>query len=347
MTAAPTDASPLLVTGATGFIASRLVEQLLGRGHAVRGTVRSLKKPGDIDRLRSLPGAADRLDLIEADLMQPGTFDAAAVGCRVVFHTASPYALSVDDPQRDLVAPAVNGTREVLTAAARAGSVRRVVLTSSMAAVTDEPDGRVLTEADWNDKSSLERNPYYYSKTQAERAAWAFVAEHRPSFDLVAINPFMVVGPSLVSGLNTSNQILLDLLKGTYPGILSLTWGFVDVRDVAEAHIRAMDVASATGRYLCAGDALSMRELVALMRRLGYAHKLPTLSLDSGLVTALLKLTAFTQPKGVASYLRSHLGRVPRYDTTRIRTELGVTFRPVADTVRDTLEDLRRWGRVQ
>lgn len=340
--------SPVLVTGATGFIASRVIEGLLARGYTVRGTVRSLKKPGDIGRLRQLPGAPERLDLVESDLMQPGSFDAAAVGCDVVMHTASPYAIEVADAQRDLVDPAVNGTREVLTAAVRAGSVRRVVLTSSMAAVTDEPEDRVLTEADWNTKSSLDRNPYYYSKTMAERDAWAFMGESSRPFDLVALNPFMVIGPSVTESLNTSNRLLLiDLLKGTYPGILSLTWGIVDVRDVAEAHIRAMEVPAAHGRYLCVGEAVSMRQVVALLKSNGYgSDKLPKLSLDSGLATAIIKLAAVTQPKGIASYLRTHLGRVPRYDTTKIRTELGVTFRPAADTILDASRDLQRWGHL-
>lgn len=341
--------SSVLVTGATGFIASHIIERLLTGGQRVRGTVRSLRKPGDIDRLRELPGARERLDLVESDLTQPGSFDAAAVGCDVVMHTASPYAIDVADAQRHLVDPAVNGTREVLTAAVRAGSVRRVVLTSSMAAVTDEPEDRVLTEADWNTKSSLDRNPYYYSKTMAERAAWAFMEETKPSFDLVAINPFMVIGPSLTAGLNTSNRLLLvDLLKGTYPGILSLTWGIVDVRDVAEAHVRAMEVPAAEGRYLCVGETMSMRQVVALLRANGYGNdKLPSLALDSGIATAIVKLASATQPKGVGSYLKTHLGRVPRYDTTKIRTQLGVTFRRAADTILDAVRDLQKWGHLR
>lgn len=339
--------SPVLVTGATGFIASRLIERLLARGFTVRGTVRSLRRPGGLDSLRQLPGAPERLDLVESDLTHPGSFDAAAVGCGVVMHTASPYALDVADAQRDLVDPAVNGTREVLTAVARAGSVRRVVLTSSMAAVTDEPEDRVLTEADWNTKSSLERNPYYYSKTMAERAAWAFMDDATPSFDLVVINPFMVIGPSVSAAINNSNRIVLDVLKGAFPGILRLTWGLVDVRDVVEAHVRAMEVPVAHGRYLCAGDTISMREMVALLKSNGYhTYKLPSLSLDSGIVTTIMKWTVATQPKGRASYLRTHLGRIPRYDTTKIRTDLGVTFRPASESILDTARDLIRWGHL-
>jgi dihydroflavonol-4-reductase len=343
-----TASAPVLVTGATGFIASRIVEQLLDAGRRVRGTVRSLKKPGDIQVLRQLPGAFERLELVEADLLREGSFDAAADGCGAVVHSASPYVLNVRDPQKELVDPAVMGTGNVLNACERAGSVTRVVVTSSMAAVTDEPDsGHTLTEADWNAKSSLDRNPYYYSKTLAEKSAWDFMAQQKPLFDLVAINPFMVVGPSLTSSLSTSNQIFVDLLKGTYPGILSLTWGVVDVRDVAAAHVRALATPSAHGRYLCAGDTLSMRGLVDLLSKNGYAgYRLPTRPLDSLLGDLLVRALSFTQRKGVGSYLRTHVGRVPKYDTSKIRTELGMTFRPVEQSVLETMRDLARWGHL-
>lgn len=346
---APVTTVPVLVTGATGFIASRLVEQLLARGYRVRGTVRSLRKPGDIDRLRQLPGAAERLDLVEADLTKTGSFDTAVDGCHVVMHTASPYAITVKDPQRDLVDPAVNGTRDVLAACHRAGTVRRVILTSSFAAITDEPDAaHVLTEKDWNEKSSLSRNPYYFSKVLAEKAAWAFVHEQRPAFDLVAINPFMVIGPSLVASLNESNKMLRDFLAGSFPVILALTLGYVDVRDVADAHIRAMETPSAHGRYLCAGDVLSMREIVALLKTHGYAsYKLPRLGMDSSVGTAVMRAVAWTQPSGVASFLRTNLGHVPRYDTTRIRSELGMTFRPATQSILETIPDLVKWGHLK
>jgi dihydroflavonol-4-reductase len=343
-----TASAPVLVTGATGFIASRVVEQLLAGGARVRGTVRNLKKPGDIQVLQQLPGAFERLELVEADLLREGSFDAPADGCGTVVHTASPYQLNVRDAQKDLVDPAVIGTNNVLNACERAGSVTRVVLTSSMAAVTDEPaSDHTLTEADWNTKSSLDRNPYYYAKTLAEKAAWDFMAQRKPLFDLVAINPFMVVGPSLTSALNTSNRIFVDLLKGTYPGILSLTWGFVDVRDVADAHVRALATPAAHGRYLCAGDTLSMRGLVDLLAANGYGgYKLPKRPLDTGSGNILVRLLSFTQSSGVGSYLRSHVGRVPRYDTSKIRRELGISFRAVEQSVLDTVQDLARWGHL-
>ena len=327
----------ILVTGASGFIASHIVEQLLAKGHQVRGTVRSIKKA---------TAARPNLELVEADLMKPASLDAAAKGCTHVIHAASPYVLNTKDPQTDLVDPAVNGTRNVLEACAMAGTVKRVVLTSSMAAITDEPDNNhLLTESDWNTKSTLARNPYYLSKTLAERAAWEFIAQRKPSFDLVAINPFLVIGPSLIPQLNVSNQIFVDLFKGTYPGIMSLTWGFVDVRDVADAHVRALATGPAKGRYICAGETVSMRKLVDILQRNGY-DKLPGIPMDNAIGNLLVRLVSYTKPAGVGTYLRTHVGRVPRYDTTKIRTELGMKFRSAETSIIDTMKDLRKWGHL-
>jgi dihydroflavonol-4-reductase len=346
----PVTDAPVLVTGAAGFVASRIVQLLLARGYRVRGTVRSLEKTAELAPVRVLPGATQRLQLVEADLLKEGSFDAAALGCTHVVHSASPYILTPRDPQKELIDPAVKGTRNVLSAAARAGTVKRVVLTSSVAAITDEPGGeRVLSEEDWNVRSTLHRNPYYLSKTLAEKAGWDFVTNQHPGFDLIAINPFLVVGPSLVPSLNTSNQIVADLLKGVYPGVIGLAWGFVDVRDVAEAHVRALETPSAHGRYLCAGECVTMRALVAMMARLGWkkGHKLPSMSLDGPLGNRLVHVLSYLQPKGVGTYLRTHLGRVPRYDNGKIQRELGLTFRSAETSVADTLADLARWGHIQ
>jgi len=342
-----TTATQVLVSGATGFVASHVVKELLAAGHRVRGTVRRTD-PEAVKHLRELPGAAERLELVQADLLDPSTFDRAIEGCRLVLHTASPYVLDAKDPQRDLVDPAVKGTVGVLDSCARVGGVERVVVTSSMAAVTDEPDEQVvLTEEHWNDKSSLTRNPYYYSKTMAERAAWSFIDEKKPSFKLVVVNPFLVIGPSLGPGINTSNQIFVDLLTGKYPGIVRLTWGVVDVRDVALAHLRAATVEAAAGRYLCANTTITMRQVVELLARSGYhKHKLPRRGLDSGFGDVAVKLGSFFQPKGVGQYLRTHVGRTPRFDNGKIRRELGIEFRPVETTILDTVADLVRWGHV-
>ena len=337
----------VLVTGATGFIAAHAIADLLAHGYDVRGTVRSRPKALLEAALSRLPGA-ERLELVEADLMNDNSFDKPAQGCDAVFHMASPYVVNVKDPQRDLVDPAVNGTLNVLNAAAKSGSVKRVVLTSSMAAITDEPPSdHALTERDWNHKSTLKRNPYYFSKTQAEKAAWRFMEEAKPGFDLVVINPFLVIGPSYTRSLNESNKMLADMTKGVYPGVLALAWGFVDVRDVARAHVLALETPDASGRYLCSGDILSMRQTLAALKTALPNAKLPRIALDNSFGTTFVKLVSFTQPAGVGSYLRSHLGRRLRYDNGKIRRELKLTFRPATAAVADAVADLVKWGHIK
>jgi dihydroflavonol-4-reductase len=334
----------ILVSGASGFIAGHVVERLLARGDHVVGTVRDPADDRKNRHLRALPGA-ERLTLVAADLTAPDPFTAHA-DVDGVMHLASPYAIDVTDPQRDLVEPAVQGTLSMLRAAAAHPRVKRVVLTSSMAAVTDSPDGRVLTDRDWNTESSLTRNPYYYSKTLAERAAWDFMAAAPRGFDLVAINPFLVIGPSHTAAVNTSPQTLVDMLAGSYPAVMALTWGFVDVRDVAAAHVAALDTPTATGRYLCVAGNMDMADTIRAMRDLGYRGKLPKLRLDNPAGTAMMKLASRFQPVGVGTYLRTHLGKVPRYDATRVTRDLGVAYRPVGQSLADTLADLVRWGHI-
>jgi dihydroflavonol-4-reductase len=337
--------SKVLVSGANGFIASHTVAQLLAGGHNVVGTVR---KPDDLRNahLRSLPGAEAQLELVSADLTSPVAFD-DYTDVDAILHMASPYIINVADPQRDLVDPAVNGTLAMLKAAARSPRVSRVVLTSSMAAITDEPDGRVLTEADWNMSSSLTRNPYYYSKTMAERAAWDFVEREKPGFQLVVINPFMVAGPSIGNEVATTNQTFVDIATGKYPAIMALNWGFVDVRDVATAHLRAMTAPQAQGRYICAAENRSMDEVVALLRQAGVdPAKLPKFKLDGSFGTALMKLASRMQPQGVGSYLRTHLGRVPRFDNAKIKRDLGIQFTDIDQTITDAARDLIHHGHL-
>jgi len=338
----------ILVTGASGFIASHIVRELLERGYTVRGTVRNVADLTKTYFLSALSGAQERLTLVEADLMLGGSFVAAAEGCDAVTHTASPCLVNVDNPQSDLVDPALQGTLNVLRAAAKA-NVRRVVLTSSMAAISDEPHAtKVFTENDWNERSTLDRNPYYLSKVKAEKAAWNFVKSTSPSFDMVVINPYLVLGPSLGPDLNTTNAIFRDLLSGTYPGILDLSWGLVDVRDVAKAHVLAMENPNASGRYLCAGETFSMKQVVEVLRHAGYAKwtLLPKRDLSSRFFTWIMKILSYTQPKGTGSYLRTHLGRVMLYDTSKIQRDLGMVYRSAKDSVLDTVADLKLRGHV-
>jgi dihydroflavonol-4-reductase len=336
----------ILVSGATGFIAGHTIEKLLAQGHDVVATVRNANDTAKTAYLMAMPGATAHLTLVSAQLTSPNPFD-AYVDVDIIMHMASPYVMNVKDPQRDLVDPAVEGTLSMLRAAAKSPRVKRVVLTSSMAAITDEPDGRVLTEADWNSKSTLTRNPYYMSKATAERAAWDFMEREKPGFDLVVINPFLVIGPAHSAAINTSNQTFVDMIKGVYPAIMAIDWGFVDVRDVADAHIAVMNAPAASGRYICASAKMTMAEVVALMRAKGYGGtKLPKLDLSGGIGTALMRVASYFQPTGIGSYLRTHLDRVPRFDNSKIKKDLGITFRSPADSIADTLTDLAKWGHI-
>ncbi len=337
---------PVCVTGASGFIAAHIVRELLERGYRVRGTVR--KNPESYPFLLALPGAAERLELVQADLLAAGSYDLAVEGCDYVMHTASPYEINVKNPQTDLVDPAVNGTETVLESCIKSGNVKRVIFTSSIAAITDEPDSnKVFTEKDWNTMSSLDRNPYHFSKTAAELAAWDFIMKRRPAFDLVAINPFMVIGPSLGPSLNTSNEIIRDIMTGVYPGIMDMNWGFVDVRDVAKAHVLAIETDTASGRYLCSAEAVHMRELVALLKSAGFeGYALPKINLTGKAGTMLMKALSFTQPKNIGMYIRTTIGRTMRYDNAKIRRELGISFKPVKESMIDTVHDMIKWGHL-
>jgi nucleoside-diphosphate-sugar epimerase len=334
------------VTGASGFIASHLVKQLLDQGYTVRGSVRGAAS--NYPYLTSLEGATERLQLFQADLLKEGAFEKIVDGCEFVLHTASPYIVNVKDSQTELVDPAVNGTLNVLKACAKTDSVKRVVVTSSLAAITDEPDStKVFSEVDWNEKSNLKRNPYFYSKVEAEKAAWSFVKNKQDdcNFELVTINPFMVIGPSLGPGLNESNKILSDLLKGAYPCLMTVNWGIVDVRDVAAAHILAMTEPTAKGRYLIVNENWTMAKLVSFMRdELGYSdYRLPKLNLATPFGDKVMKLLSYTQPSGNGTYMRSHVGRKMQFDNSKAVDELHIKYIPAAQSIQEAVEDMVRW----
>ncbi len=339
----------VLITGASGFIAAHVVRELLERGYAVRGTVRGNPSERRYAVLRTLPGASERLSLRQIELLDQAAWPSVVRGCDAVIHTASPYRLDVTEPERELIEPAVSGTRNVLEAAIGAG-VRRVVFTSSLVAVTDEPvPGKVFTESDWNERSSATRNPYYALKAAAERAAWDLAAHAGEDFRLVSINPAFVIGPSIGPALNTSTAVVRDLLAGAAPALVDLNWLVTDVRDVALAHVAAMELSAAKGRYLCAGESVSMVDMARILREEGLAdgYQLPRLRLTGRFGTALARVFARTRPPGTRSYLDTHLGRTLRADGSRVTRELGVGYRPVRETLRDTVADLQRWGHLR
>lgn len=237
----------VLVTGASGFIATHCVKQLLDEGYQVRGTVRSLNNKKKIDPLRELPGS-ESLELVEADLEKDDNWLKAMDGCAYVLHVASPFPVVAD---MSTISTAVDGTKRVLEAAASTGTVKKVVLTSSCAAVCEgHPNDKrkVFTEMDWTDCGNSSVLDYARSKTLAEKFAWSFMKGEDVNFKLTTINPALVIGPLLHNAEGTSITIMRRFLSNQIPAVPAVKFGLVDVRDVAEAHIKAMRNPDADGR---------------------------------------------------------------------------------------------------
>jgi len=240
---------PVCVTGASGFLAGEIIKQLFQRGFTeVRGTVR------DVSRYKFLTDLYPALQLSPADLLIEGSFDNAVAGCEIVFHTASPFFFVTENPLKDLVEPALHGTVNVLKSVDRAGTVKRVVLTSSVAAVAGKSkmkDGYFFTEQDWNTDGTIETEAYRYSKYVAEKAAWEINAG-KP-WKLVTICPTFVLGPPHYSRADaTSIKTIQAFLNGEKKesGVGPSCVGIVDVRDAARAHIEAAVREGASGRYI-------------------------------------------------------------------------------------------------
>jgi nucleoside-diphosphate-sugar epimerase len=267
----------ILVTGGSGFVGSHVIVQLLEAGHTVRTTVRKLTREPEVRAMLAAQGVdpGDRLSFFAADLESDAGWAEAVAGCDYVQHVASPFPLTQPKDEQELIRPAVEGTLRVLRAARDAG-VKRVVLTSSFAAIGYGHGSRKTpyTEADWTDVNGPAVQPYMKSKTLAERAAWDFVADEGKGLELVVVNPVGIFGPALNNDLSTSIELVKQMMTGAIPGTPALYFGVIDVRDVASLHILAMTEPRAAGeRFLAvAGKSLSLHDMaVILNRRLGTA----------------------------------------------------------------------------
>lgn len=334
-----------LVTGASGYIGSWVCKYLLEEGYTVRATVRSKAKTERYAHLQAVADAGvGRLEFWEADLLQEGAFDAAAKGCDVVYHIASPFITQVKDPQRELIDPALLGTRNVLQAATRSGTVKKVILTSSAAAIYGDVQDMsrqglsTLTEEHWNTTSSLEHVPYSYSKLLAEKEAWA-IAGAQDQWQLVVLNPTFVLGPSLAPASDSESiKLVRDMLRGKYAtGVPDLNFGFVDVRDVAKAHLLAEQNPKAQGRYIICNKAMPVLEIGQLIakaseRRLG----LPFMTTPKWLTVLLGPLFGLTR-----DFMRNNVGYPLRFDNSKGIRELGIEYRDIEESVQDMVAEMR------
>lgn len=348
-----TSLTKVMVTGASGYIASWIIKYLLEEGYTVHGTVRDPEKYSSIAHLLKIADAAPgTLKLFKADLLDEGSFDAAMEGCDIVMHTASPFIMEgYEDANEALVRPAVEGTRNVLTSVNRTPSVTRVVLTSSIASVIGdnidlkEAPGGVLTEEQWNTTSSVDHNPYQYSKVAAEREAWRINASQR-RWELITINPSMVYGPALTSNsLSASIDTLIQMGDGRlFMGVPKLVYGVVDVREVARAHLLAAFSPQSQGRYILNATELTMMKIGRILRRhYGWSYPFPLLQPPKAVAWAVGPLLGPVTRK----FISRNVGLPLRIDNSRSRNHLGVTYRPVAQTFIEHFQQLLDDGLIK
>lgn len=335
----------VLVTGGSGFIGAHCILSLLDAGYRVRTTVRSLSRETEVRAMLKTGGAepGQALAFAAADLMSDAGWPAAIAGCDFVLHVASPIPASVPKHEDELIVPAREGALRVLRAARDAG-VKRVVMTSSFAAIGygSRPADRPFTEENWTDPDGGHVSAYVKSKTLAERAAWDFIAREGGALELSVVNPAGVFGPVLGPDYSASILLVQRLMDGTLPGCPRLSFGIVDVRDVADLHLRAMTNPAAKGeRFLAlAGGSMSIQEMAGVLRaRMGdAARRVPTRVLPDWIV----RLISLFDP--AVAVIVPELGKVKNATNAKARRVLGWAPRSNEDSIVATAESLVRLG---
>ncbi|HPF49962.1 MAG TPA: NAD-dependent epimerase/dehydratase family protein [Draconibacterium sp.] len=338
---------PVLVTGATGYVAGWLVKKLLEEGITVHAAVRD---PGNKKKLKSLDDLAKNskgsIHYFKSDLLEEGSFAKAMKDCELVFHTASPFTSNITDPQKELVDPAKLGTRNVLEEVNRSKSVKRVVLTSSCAAIYSDnadlkktPHG-IYTEDIWNTTSSLKHQAYSYSKTVAEQEAWR-INKAQSNWDLVVINPSLVLGPAVNPDNVTSESfnIAKQFGNGTMKqGAPRMGIGAVDVRDVALAHYNAGFTPEAKGRYIVSGHNTWFLEMANTLRpKYGDKYPLPKKEMPKWLIWLVgPMLNKFLTRKSISLNMNLPF----KADNSKSINELGMTYRPLNESMNDMFQQL-------
>lgn len=335
------------ITGASGYLASWVVKHFLEEGWTVHGTLRDPSKAAHLHKMSDeYPG---KLKLFSADLLAPGSFREAMEGCTVVAHTASPFfSGEPKDPETTFVRPAVEGTRNVLQTANETPSVRRVVLTSSVAAIysdaSDMEGKAAFTEKDWNTTSSLGYQSYSYSKTLAEQKAWE-IAKAQDRWDLVVINPGFILGPSLTPRADSQSIQFMRLMgNGGYrTGTADIWFGMVDIRDVSKAHVLAASRQEASGRHILVNEPHSMIWVSEVLRRhFGEAYPFPRRIVPKWFMWLVGPL--FTLDR---KFISRHFGKPLAFDHSYTKSDLGLEFRPMEQTLTEHFRQLLDDGLVR
>lgn len=346
----PDTKQPVMVTGATGYVAGRLVERLLKEGITVHAAVRN---PNDNEKTKYLDALAKELPgtikYFKADLLTEGSYDQAMKGCELVFHTASPFIRSVKDPQKDLVDPAKNGTRNVLTSANKTESVQRVVVTSSCAAIYGDAKDTLsypnqeLTEEIWNTSSSIDHQPYSFSKTEAEKEAWKIAGE-QDRWKLVVINPSFVLGPGInPHGTSESFAIMKQIGNGDFKmGAPVFNIGCVDVRDLAEAHYQAGIRPNAEGRNIASGHNSSFGQIAGYIKSKYPAYSISKRKLPKFMIWLMAPSVGMTRKE-----VSQNIGYPWSANNTKSVKELGINYRPLEETVTEFFSQLIEAGEIE
>lgn len=345
---------PVLVTGATGYVAGWLVKKLLDAGLTVHAAVRDPENKKKIAHLDDLAAnSKGQIKYFKADLLDQGSYAEGMEGCELVYHTASPFTTNYKNPKKELIDPAVKGTANVLEQANKTKSVKRVVVTSSCAAIyTDATDtrkapGGILTEDVWNTTASLDHQPYSYSKTLAEQKAWE-INKAQEQWDLVTINPSLVMGPALnaQSATSESMSLLKQLGDGTMKaGVPNLGMGLVDVRDVADAHFAAGFTPAAQGRYITSAHNTNFLELAkALLPKYGSQYPIPKKALPKWLLSIVGPLINKSITR---QFIKKNVNISWKADNSKIKKDLGIQFRPIQETMEDAFEAMLEQGVIR
>jgi nucleoside-diphosphate-sugar epimerase len=337
--------STILVTGGSGFVGSHTILQLLAAGHRVRTTVRSLKREADVRAMLKTGGAepGDRLSFVIADLENDAGWREAVAACDYVLHVASPLPPNVPKHEDELIIPARDGTLRVLRAARDAG-VKRVVLTSSFTAIGygHAPQQTPFDETNWTNPNGRGATAYVKSKTLGERAAWDFIAKEGGNLALSVVNPVGVFGPVLGPDYSASILLVKRMMDGAMPGLPQLYFGVVDVRDVADLHVRAMTNPAASGqRFLAAaGDFMSLLDIAKVLKRhMGpVARRVPSRQLPNWLV----RIAALRDP--AVRQILPELGKIKNASNEKARRILAWTPRSNEEAIVATAKSLVRFG---
>ncbi|QCK14858.1 NAD-dependent epimerase/dehydratase family protein [Mangrovivirga cuniculi] len=337
-------AKKIMVTGGTGYIGSWVVKELLERGHIVKLTVRDKSKEEKYNFLQEIANQSPgELEVYEANLLKFGSYDEAIKDCDTVVHMASPFILDVKDPIEELVKPALEGTENVLASASKAATVKKVILTSSVAAIygdaKDMQDQGLneFTEENWNTTSNKDHQPYPYSKTLAERKAWELHDKQEQWF-LAVINPSFVMGPSLTKISNSESlKFMSDMLKGKMQvGAPDLVFGVVDVRDVAKAHASAVEMEDVTGRHILSNKSVSVLEMAEAVRiESDKKYKLPKSLSPKWLLYIVGPLFGIN-----SSFVKKNIGYPLRFNNSKSIKNLEIDYRPFNTTMKDMVEQM-------